>query len=425
MCWRLSSGARVALALALTTLAEMCHPIRIGILEVVKELPFSGRRLALVGFLALLPACGDPPAESPREPGEHVVPNDAQVFGVIQPPPLVEERLQLELVAPRVIERVVVAPGEVELDLKRVAKVTSRIEGQVERVHVQLGDHVRTGQALVAIGSLELDELVQEYLVSKAQTAVAEDNLNRIRRLRADKIIPERQLVEARGHHLETRTRYEHVREKLLNMAFTGEELRELEQGDHVEGHLYVLKALLSGRVVHQNVVLGQGVSPGVDLLEVVDTSQVWVFASLPIEEARHFKEGDTGTIVPRGGEPFEALLAYVAPLADEKTRTVRVRFDVPNQDGRLRPHEYVDVRLTLQGSPTLAVPASAVTQVDGIRGVFVRRGTAYEFVPIQAGRESGSWVEITSGLTAGEHVAKAGVFDLKSVLLKARIEGG
>ena len=190
MCWRLSSGARAALALALTTLAEMCHPIRIGILQVVKELPFSGRRLVLVGFLALLPSCGDPPAESPREPGEHVVPNDAQDFGVIQPPPLVEERLQLELVAPRVIEHVVVAPGEVELDLTRVAKVTSRIEGQVERVHVQLGDHVRTGQALVAIGSLELDELVQEYLVSKAQTTVAEDNLNRIRRLRADKIIP-------------------------------------------------------------------------------------------------------------------------------------------------------------------------------------------------------------------------------------------
>ena len=45
----------------------------------------------------------------------------------------------------------------------------------------------------------------------------------------------------------------------------------------------------------------GQGVSPGNELFEVVDTSRVWVFASLPIEQARKFKEGDMGTITPKG----------------------------------------------------------------------------------------------------------------------------
>jgi cobalt-zinc-cadmium efflux system membrane fusion protein len=327
------------------------------------------------------------------------------------------------VVGERAIELIVAAPGEVAFDLKRVAKVTSRIEGQVEQVYVQLGDRVRRGQPLVAIGSLKLDELVQEYLVSKAQADVAEDNLRRIKKLRDDKVISERQLVEARGQHLEAKTRYEHVREKLLNMALTEADLRELEGENHQEGHQYLIKAPLGGTVVSQDVVLGQGVSPGVDLFEVVDTSHVWVFASLAIEDARHFKAGEKGIIVPKGGEPLEVPLSYVAPLADEKTRTVRVRFDVRNRDGRLRPHEFVEVQLSRKGAPALAVPVSAVTQVNAQRGVFLQRRTGYEFVPVEVGRESGGWVEVKAGLVTGDRVVSAGVFDLKSVLLKETIQ--
>ena len=387
---------------------------------------FVNGTLALSLILTLVPGCGDSPADLPERPPSVVTRTDAQGFTILQVPLVVEERLQIEAVTARVLRKIVTAPGEVALDLKRVAKVTSRIAGQVEQVFVQLGDRVRRGQALVAIGSIQLDELVQEYLVSKAQAEVAEDNLRRIKKLRADKIVAERQLVEARGRHLEAKSRYDHVRETLLNMAFTEEDLRALEQESrHVEGHLYVLRAPLSGTVVSQNVVLGQGVSPGIDLLEVVDTSRVWVFANLPIEEARRFKQGDRGTIVPKGGKPFEAPLTYLAPVADERTRTVLVRFEVLNSEAGLRPHEYVEVRLTREAPPTLAVPVPAVTQVRGMRGVFVQRETGYVFVPIEAGREAGGWVEIKTGLTAGERVVIAGVFDLKNVLLRETIQAG
>jgi multidrug efflux pump subunit AcrA (membrane-fusion protein) len=170
---------------------------------------------------------------------------------------------------------------------------------------------------------------------------------------------------------------------------------------------------------VQQNVVVGQGVSPGAALFEVVDTSQVWVFANLPFEQARRFKPGDIGTIVPKGSEPVKAPLSYLSPIADETTRTIRVRFDVPNTDGRLKPHEYVDVRLTLEGAPVLAAPVSSVTIVDKIRGVFVQRATGYAFVPVEVGREGEGWVEVRKGVSAGERVVTEGVFDLKSLLLR------
>jgi membrane fusion protein, heavy metal efflux system len=378
-----------------------------------------------IGFAALLVSCSDRGPEKPPLPPENPVTSSTPSIRVVQPPAAVRDRLRIHTVGTHVVPEVITAPGEVALDLKQVAKITSRIEGQVERIHVQLGDRVRHGQPLLAIESLRLDELVQEYLVTKAQTDVAESGYRRTEKLAADQIVTERRLVEERGHAIEAQARHQHVREKLLNMGMTADELRELEHGSHQEGHRYTLKSPITGTVVAQNVVRGQGISPGNELFEIVDTSRVWVFANLPIEQARKFKEGDVGTILPKGGEPLTAPLTYLAPVADESTRTIRIRFEVANHQHRLKPREYVDVQLGIASPPTLAIPVSAVTVVDNVRGAFVQRETGYAFVPIEVGREGGGWIEVRNGLTKGAQVVIDGVFDLKSVLLKEHIESG
>jgi cobalt-zinc-cadmium efflux system membrane fusion protein len=323
------------------------------------------------------------------------------------------------------IPEIVTAPGEVALDLKQVAKITSRIEGQVEQIHVQLGDRVKPGQPIAAIGSLQLDQLIEEYLVGKVQADVAANSFRRTEKLRADDIVPERKLIEDKGRYLETKARYQHTREKLVNMGLSISELTELERGRHQEGHRYTLTSPIAGTVVAQNAVRGQGVAPGNELFEVVDTSRVWVFAYLSIEQARKFKEGDTGTIIAKGAKAMTAPLTYLAPVADETTRTIQVRFEVANPRGQLKPREYVDVTLTLPGSPTLAVSASAITTAEKLRGVFIERESGYTFMPIDVGREGGGWVEILDGVKEGDRVVIEGVFDLKNVLLKEHIGTG
>ena len=374
---------------------------------------------------ALLTGCGDRGTDTPARPSQAETNSSVTGARVVHPSQAVRGRLKTEPAALRAVVEAVTAPGEVALDLKQVAKITSRIEGQVERIHVQLGDRIRKGQPLAAIGSLQLDQLIEEYLVGKAQADVAENSFRRTEKLRAEDIVPERKLVEERGRYLETKARYQHIREKLLNMGLSLSELTELEQGGHEESHRYTLTAPIAGTVVTQNAVRGQGVAPGQELFEVVDTSRVWVFANLPIEQARKFKEGETGTITPQGGEAVTAPLTYIAPIAEETTRTIRVRFEVANQRGQLKPREYVDVTLTLPGSPTVAVQVSAVTTVDKVRGVFIERESAYVFVPIDVGREGGGWVEVRKGVNAGDLVVTEGVFDLKNVLLKAHIGSG
>ena len=379
---------------------------------------------ALALFL-FVTACGDRENEKPTQAAKANPQSGAPRISTIQAPAGVRDRVRTDMVAAHVVPEVVTAPGEVALDLKQVAKITSRIEGQVEKIHVQLGDRVKPGQPLAAISSLQFDMLIEEYLVSKAQADVAENSFRRTEKLRAEDIVSERKLIEDKGRYLETKARFQHVREKLLNMGMTADQLHQLEHGSHMEGHLYTLTSPIGGTVVAQHVVRGQGVAPGNELFEIVDTSRVWVFANLSIEQARQFKEGDLGTILPKGGEPVTGPLTYLAPVADETTRTIRVRFEVANQQHRLKPREYVDVQLAIPSPLTLAIPVSAVTTADNVRGVFVQRETGYAFVPIEVGREGGGWVEVRTGLTVGQQVVVEGVFDLKNVLLKEHIGTG
>jgi cobalt-zinc-cadmium efflux system membrane fusion protein len=388
------------------------------------------RRTAQIGSCVLamfifVTACGDRGGEQTTVASTMRPQSGPPRLKTVQAPAAVRDRVWIDTVAMHLIPEMVTAPGEVALDLKQVAVITSHIEGQVEKIHVHLGDRVKRDQPLAAVVSMQFDQLVEEYLVSKSQIDVAENTFRRTQKLRAEEVVAERKLIEDKGRYLETKARFQHVREKLLNMGMTANELHQLEHGSHMEGHRYILTSPIAGTVVAQHIVRGQGVAPGKELFEIVDTSRVWVFASLSIEQARQFKEGDVGTILPKGGEPVMAPLTYLAPVADETTRTIRVRFEVANLQHRLRPREYVDVQLLIANPPTLAIPVSAVTTADEVRGVFVQRDTGYAFVPIEVGREGGGWVEVRKGLTAGEQVVSEGVFDLKNVFLKEHIESG
>ncbi len=384
------------------------------------------RWVAVLGLIGLFTmGCTDhQPAETTPPDKEVTAPSSGQPLHVDHIPDQARQRIRIEEVQERLTPHSVSAPGHVALDLAQVAKVSSRIPGQVDKIMVHLGNRVKKNEPLAAVESMRLDELVQEYLVAKSKLDVAHSNFTRTKHLLAENVISQRRFLEDRGQQIEAQAVYQHVREKLLNMGLSPQELQQMEHGSHLEGHKYLLRAPLSGTVVNQKIVLGQGVAAGDELFEIVDTSRVWVFANLPIEQARRFQEGDLGQVLPRGGEPITARLTYIAPVADATTRTIRVRFDVENSKGRLKPNEYVDVRLIDQQQPVLSIPLSALTMVDGVRGVFVQRETGYDFVVIETGQESGGLVEITRGLKLGEHVVTEGVFDLKNALMKTSIQG-
>ena len=385
---------------------------------IVKRLVVKISWFIFLPFL-LVQACSDPQAP----PTKKATP-DAENPAPLHLTAAARQRIKTAPVEQRMLSTAITAPGNVALNMANMAKVSSRIEGQVEQVFVQLGNHVKKGDPLVAIGSLKLDELVQEFLVSQVQMELRKGNFMRTQTLHEEQIVSERRLMEDRAQYLEAKAINQHVTEKLQNMGLTQGELKELLHMHDMEGHRYIIKSPLSGTISEQTVVLGQGVRSGDHLFEVVDIRQVWVFANLPIEQAQRFKKGDRGTIIAKGRAPIQAPLAYIAPVADKATLTVQLRFDVDNSQGLLKPNEYVEVRLEQGASSLMAIPATAPTLIDGVRGVFVKQGNDFTFIPVTLGQESDGWVEVSEGLTVGDAVVIEGVFDLKNSLLKDSIAG-
>lgn len=381
--------------------------------------------ICMIGMaLLLVSACSEAPSDNLSPPSDKQPIKSSPPPQVIHIPDSIRSKIRVQIAQETQAPRTIDAPGEVALDLTRVAKVSSRIEGQVEEVFVELGQRVKTGQPLLAIGSMKLDELVQEFLISKVQVDLAKANFERTRRLLDEQIVSQRRFLEDRAKYEEAQAIHEHVTEKLQNMGLSKKELRDLIQRHSIEGHRYILKAPLTGTISSQTVVLGQGVQPGDQLLEIVDTSHVWVFANLPIEEARQFRTGDQGTIMAKGRPPIKATLTYISPVADKATLTLRLRFDVDNPAGVLKPHEYVEVRLLEETASMLTIPLSAPTMVEGVRGVFRRRNDGFTFVPVELGQEGDGWVEVLKGIQPGDEVVTTGVFDLKNALLHTSIEG-
>jgi Cu(I)/Ag(I) efflux system membrane fusion protein len=108
----------------------------------------------------------------------------------------------------------------------------------------------------------------------------------------------------------------------------------------------------------------------------------------------------------------------------DPETRTVQVRCEIANPRGELKTEMYVSLVLrSPAGTPAVVVPATAVQQTDGEHLVFVPEGEGqFRARRVEAGRQSGSRIEILQGVAEGEQIVVEGSFSLKSELLKSQM---
>ena len=111
----------------------------------------------------------------------------------------------------------------------------------------------------------------------------------------------------------------------------------------------------------------------------------------------------------------------------DETTRRQGIRIEVDNSDDHLHPGQFVEAEISTGEGPTvLAVPDRAITLIEGVSTVFkIESGDEFHPQAVTTGRSAGGWTEIREGLAEGDEIAVDGVFDLKSLLLKATLGEG
>ncbi len=162
---------------------------------------------------------------------------------------------------------------------------------------------------------------------------------------------------------------------------------------------------------------IGDYVEPSRDMFEVAATGSSLVEAQVSTAQAEGLRVGQLATVVTADSARYAARVVAVSPTVEAESRTVPVRVEMVS--GRLRPEAFATVEFETAGTrQAVVVPEAAVERAEGGAFVFVavdgEPGT-FRRTEVSIGQSSGDGVEVRSGLTAGQRIATAGVFYLRS----------
>ena len=299
--------------------------------------------------------------------------------------------IQLDAVTQRELTVEIRAAGRVGYDETRRVDVSARFAGFVRAIHADFtGQAVRRGEPLFDIYSPELWSAQQEYL--QALTAAREDSL------RGSESGGE--LAAAARTRLQL---WDVSAADLDAIARTGKPREAMP-----------VRAPVSGVVTEKNITLGSPVSAGQIVYRIAPTDEVWVLANVYEQDLPWVRLGNdvTLTLPSGGGSARHGKVSFVAPELAADTRTGTIRIAAANHDGTLKPGMYVDALMHVSLGSRLAIPESAVLPTGERRVVFVDLGQGrLEPRDVTLGARAGEWVEVRSGLSAGDRVVTSGNF--------------
>ncbi len=304
-------------------------------------------------------------------------------------------------------------PARVDLDEKRTANVGVPLAGRVESVMVRLGAKVKAGDKLFSVRSGAFADLDRETEGARAQVAVRQRVLERVKELFDLKAAAQKDLLTADAE----------LREAELMLKTAESKQRSLQvvaEGDN----LFWVKSQHGGTVVGLDVYAGQEVSSDHDkpLLRLSDLDEVLVIADLPESDVAELSVGQHITIkLLSTTATRDGTIEYISEVVDPRRRTVEVRARAANADHLLRPNAFVEVVGGSDGhSLAVLVPDAAVVTQGTASVVFVATAPGrLESKIVVLGRRSAGQTEIRSGLEEGSrYVAQGALLLLNQVQL-------
>jgi cobalt-zinc-cadmium efflux system membrane fusion protein len=318
------------------------------------------------------------------------------------------------------LEQTLTLPGEIVLNADKVAHIVPRVAGIVRRVDKNLGDDVQAGEVMAILESRELAEAKAAYLAAQQRLALAEANLKSAEELHAKKIMPDLEFLAIQKAKAEAEIEFKSADNKLHALGIVEEQLEEMS--NHTASlAMYELRAPFAGTVVEKHCALGEVLSGEMDAFVLADLSTVWAKITVYTQDMGRVRMGQAVQIRADGlGTTATGTVCYMAPVANEVTRTVYARVDLPNPDRQWRPGTFVTAFVVLdrQAVPVV-VPIDALQRVKSDSVVFVAEGEGFEPRTVQLGRINGTHVEITDGLKPGERYVVNGAVVLKAELGK------
>lgn len=378
----------------------------------------SLRILSLALAVAGLAACNQekaaPAAAAPVDPY------------VVQPAESLVAQLKVAPVATAPIAETLRVAGRVDFDEQRLARIGATVTGRVTEIHAMVGQEVKKGEGLAQINSSELSAAQLSYLKSRAQMELNRRNAERARALFQADVIGAAEMQRRESEYDIASAETRAARDQLRVLGVSAGAIERLGKTGAIDSVTPVVSSL-SGVVVERKVAHGQVVQPTDALFSVADLSRVWAVAQVPEQQVSQVKVGQSVTIeVPAlDNEKLLGKLISVGQTVNPETRTVLVRTELDNADGRLKPAMLASMLIEAKPVERLVVPAAAVVRENDEDHVFVAVGDgSFRLTKVTLAPETGGRRPVISGLKPGDKVVIDGAFHLNNERKRKELEG-
>lgn len=389
---------------------------------------YTTRASTIAVCIALALACTGGETEQAETHDDHEAPPGVVTFSA--------EALETAGISVAPVEAQALAPtvrvtGTLSYDERRMAVATARIGGRVSRVLADYGEPVIAGQVLAWIDSPELGAAQADYRRALALTRLRDAEHERARLLFEGGAISQAELLRREADRRAAQAELGMAEQKLNILGLAQTEVAALAVEEEGGEQVYPVRAPIAGRITEREAVTGRVVSPDEELFTVAELGTLWLFLDVFEKDVPWVSEGAIVSLTCESHpeERFHGAIDFVGQVLDPHSRTIRARAVIDNPAGELKPgmFVYADIAGEPDGGdvpPSLAVPAAAVTWLEGRDVVFVRSAErSFEVRPVTLGETYGDRVEILQGLERGEPIAVSGVFALKSELLAGGLE--
>ena len=310
--------------------------------------------------------------------------------------------------------------GEVTVNEDSYSQVGAPIAARVVKISVGPGQHVTKGEQLAVLQSTEIGKARSESITAKARLQLAQQTLERKRRLYGERIVAQRDVQEAEAA----------VASAQADVRASQSTLQALDATDNASDNSQLsLRAPIGGMVIERTALLGQLAEPAQSLFKIADLSNVWLSVHAFERDAVRLQTGKTAkvTLPALPGQTFQAKVALIGKQVDLSSRTVPIRIAIANKGGVLRPGMSATAWVPLGESSqqVITVPAASVQRIENQWYVFIPKSQdSFELRQIGRGRDLEGEIEMVSGLKPGETVVVDGAFLLKAEAEKSRGEG-
>src|SRR5258708_8721980 len=286
-----------------------------------------------------------------------------------------------------------------------VVRIYPIVSGTVEKIFVSLGDYVSKGQALATLLSMDMSQIQRDHNIAKSNFSVEEKNLARAQELFQAGMMSEKEFATAKKDYNNALSEYN---ERTQILKLYGGSANDLDA-------IYNVVAPRSGYIVERNVTEGTQIrnDNNTNIFTISDLKTVWVWANVHESDMAKVREGDEVSVktIAYPDKVFTGKVKKIGKMLDPDSRVIKVRTELPNNDGLLKPEMFASIVITSKVKKIiLSVPQTSIV-LENNRNFVMRENKPGEFekVVVTLGKTFGEFYEVTGGINENDLIVSEG----------------